>query len=74
LPPSTTLVLDGELELVADGRHQQLTAGAWSVVAGGVEHGITAGGRGARFLVVLVPRRSPDDALTLTTTPEHPSA
>jgi quercetin dioxygenase-like cupin family protein len=61
-----TLVLEGDVELVADGRRQRLTAGAWSVVDGGVEHGITAGERGAHFLVVLVPRRSPDDALTLT--------
>jgi quercetin dioxygenase-like cupin family protein len=58
----TTVVLEGDLELIADGRSQQLSAGAWSVVAGGVEHGITAGGGGARFLVVLVPRRSLDDA------------
>jgi quercetin dioxygenase-like cupin family protein len=57
-----TLVLEGDLELVADGRRQRLTAGAWSVVPGRVEHGITAGGRGARFLIVLVPRREPDAA------------
>jgi quercetin dioxygenase-like cupin family protein len=67
----TTLVLEGDLELVADGRHQRLTAGAWSVVACGVEHGIIAGGRGARFLVVLVPRRSPDDAPTLSAPTDH---
>jgi quercetin dioxygenase-like cupin family protein len=58
----TTLVVEGEVELVADGRHERLAPGAWSVVPGGVEHGITAGERGARFLVVLVPRRAPGEA------------
>jgi quercetin dioxygenase-like cupin family protein len=58
----TVIVLEGDLELVADGSSQPLAPGAWSVVAGGVEHGITAGGGGARFLVVLVPRRSPDES------------
>jgi quercetin dioxygenase-like cupin family protein len=61
----TTLILEGDVELVADGRSEVLPAGAWAVVAGGVEHGIAAGPRGARFLVVLVPRRAPDQAPTL---------
>jgi quercetin dioxygenase-like cupin family protein len=61
-----TLVREGDLELVADGRRQRLAAGAWSVIAGGVEHGITAGRGGARFLAVLVPRRAPDEALAFT--------
>jgi quercetin dioxygenase-like cupin family protein len=70
-PEQTTLVLEGDVELVADGQAQMLAAGAWSVLPGGIEHGITAGPHGARVLVVLVPRRSPDDAVTLTTTTEH---
>lgn len=53
----TTLVLEGDVELVADGRRERLAAGDWSVLAGGVEHGIRAGARGARFLALLVPRR-----------------
>jgi quercetin dioxygenase-like cupin family protein len=61
-----TLIREGDVELVADGRPQRLTAGAWSVIAGGVEHGITAGQGGARFLAVLVPRRALDDALAFT--------
>ncbi len=61
-----TLVREGDVELVAGDRRERLAVGAWSVVAGGVEHGITAGDRGARFLVLLVPRRLPDDTLTLT--------
>jgi quercetin dioxygenase-like cupin family protein len=69
-----TLVQEGDVELIADGRRRQLAEGDWSVVAAGVEHGISAGARGARFLAVLVPRRSPDDPYTLTgptTTTEH---
>ncbi len=61
-----TLVHEGDLEFSADGRSQRLSQGDWSVVAGGVEHGIRAGPRGARFLAVLVPRRSLDDPYTLT--------
>jgi quercetin dioxygenase-like cupin family protein len=61
-----TLIREGDVELVADGRRQRLTTGAWSVIAGGVEHGIIAGRRGARFLAVLVPRRAPDEALAFT--------
>ena len=45
---------------------QPLEAGAWSVVAGGVPHGITAGAAGATFLAILVPRRDPGEAYTLT--------
>src|SRR5437762_1643815 len=61
-----TLVQEGDLEFSADGRSQRLSQGDWSVVAGGVEHGIRAGMRGARFLAVLVPRRSLGDPYTLT--------
>jgi quercetin dioxygenase-like cupin family protein len=61
-----TLVRAGDVELVADGRRQRLAAGAWSVIAGGVEHGITAGRGGARFVAVLVPRRAPDEALAFS--------
>ena len=62
------------MEFTADGRSQRLSQGDWSVVAGGVEHGIRAGARGAPFLAVLVPRRSPEDPYTITdptTTTEH---
>jgi unsaturated pyranuronate lyase len=52
-----TLVLDGELAFTAGDDRHDLTEGAWSVVAGGVEHGITAGPVGARFLAILVPPR-----------------
>jgi len=52
-----TLVLEGEVELTADGHTERLAAGAWSVVPGGVEHGVRAGDGGARIVAVVVPRR-----------------
>ena len=61
-----TLILDGEVRLTAGGAPETLAAGAWSVVAGGIPHGITAGASGTRFLAILVPRRDPGAAYTLT--------
>lgn len=52
-----TLVLEGELSFTSGGDGHQLTAGSWSVVLGDVDHGITAGSAGARFLAILVPPR-----------------
>jgi quercetin dioxygenase-like cupin family protein len=52
-----TLVLEGEVELTADGRSERLGAGAWSIVPGGVTHGVRAGADGARIVAVVVPRR-----------------
>src|SRR5882757_6830075 len=56
-----TLVIDGTVEFQVDGSLQELGRGETSVVAGGVEHGLRAGPRGARFLAVLVPRRERSD-------------
>jgi quercetin dioxygenase-like cupin family protein len=53
----TTLVLEGDVSFTAGGETHELSAGAWSVVRGEVEHGITAGPAGARFLAILVPPR-----------------
>jgi quercetin dioxygenase-like cupin family protein len=61
-----TLILEGEVELTAGGESETLVAGGWSVVAGGVPHGITSGSEGTRFLTVLVPRRDPSAAYTLS--------
>jgi quercetin dioxygenase-like cupin family protein len=52
-----TLVLEGNVSFSADGQTCDLSAGAWAVVPGDVDHGITAGPAGARFLAVLVPPR-----------------
>jgi quercetin dioxygenase-like cupin family protein len=53
-----TLVLEGDVSFSAGGETHELSAGAWSVVPGEVEHGITAGPAGARFLAILVPPRT----------------
>ena len=52
-----TLVLEGDVDLTVAGRTARLAAGAWSVVPGGVEHGVTAGPGGARIVALVVPRR-----------------
>jgi quercetin dioxygenase-like cupin family protein len=66
-----TLILEGEVELTAAAAPETLGPGGWSVVEGGVAHGITAGPAGTRFLAVLVPRRDPG-AYTLSETPDEP--
>jgi quercetin dioxygenase-like cupin family protein len=53
-----TLVLEGAVSFSADRQTHELSAGAWSVVPGDVEHGITAGPAGARFIAILVPART----------------
>jgi quercetin dioxygenase-like cupin family protein len=64
-----TLILEGEAQLTAGGETETLVAGGWSVLSGGIPHGITSGSKGARFLAVLVPRRDPDVAYTLSEPP-----
>ena len=61
-----TLILEGEAQLSAGGETETLLAGSWSVVAGGIPHGITSGPEGTRFLAVLVPRRDADVVYTLS--------
>lgn len=56
-----TVVERGEVHLTVGDEQHVLGAGAWSVVAGGVEHGITAGADGAAFLAVVSPRRERAD-------------
>lgn len=56
-----TLVQAGEVHFTVDGVVQRMGAGEWSVVAGGVEHGITAGDEGARFVAIVTPRRERAD-------------
>jgi quercetin dioxygenase-like cupin family protein len=65
-----TVVLEGSLTFTAGGEAQALEAGAWSVVAGGTAHGITAGPAGARFLAVLVPPRAVDETYVLIAEPD----
>jgi unsaturated pyranuronate lyase len=60
-----TLILEGSVELTVEGDTSILEAGAWSVVGGDVEHGITAGPDGARILAIITPRRTRTDAYTV---------
>ena len=65
-----TLVEDGEVRLTVAGATQTLSAGAWSVTPGDVEHGITAGPAGARIVAILSPRRTGSGDITVTSTPQ----
>jgi quercetin dioxygenase-like cupin family protein len=58
----TTVVVEGTVEFEVDGRKHRLGAGETFVVGADIEHGLKAGPDGARFLAVLVPRRSQSDA------------
>jgi quercetin dioxygenase-like cupin family protein len=60
-----TVVTRGEIEFTADGAAKRMAPGDWSVVRGGVEHGIRAGSDGASIVATIVPRRDPADAYTL---------
>jgi quercetin dioxygenase-like cupin family protein len=56
-----TLVEEGSVDFTVGAETTTLGAGAWSVVAPDVEHGITAGPDGARILAIVVPRRARSD-------------
>lgn len=56
-----TLVAEGTLSMTIEDKESELGPGGWSVVGPQVEHGITAGAEGARFLAVVVPRRGARD-------------
>ena len=60
-----TLIEEGEVDLTVAGQTTQLRAGDWSVVGPDVEHGIRAGGQGARILAIVVPRRASTKAITV---------
>src|SRR4051812_26410779 len=52
-----TLVHGGSITFALGDSEVELAAGAWSVVAPGVPHGITAGPDGASVVAVVSPRR-----------------
>lgn len=56
-----TMVAEGAVSMTIEGEVSELGPGGWSVVGPGVDHGITAGAEGARFLAVVVPRRGAAD-------------
>jgi quercetin dioxygenase-like cupin family protein len=60
-----TVMREGSVELTVGGRVGELGPGAWAAIPGNVEHGITAGERGASFLAILVPRRKPEEEISL---------
>lgn len=64
-----TVIEEGEVEMTVAGSSRRLRAGDFSVVAGNVEHGITAGSDGARILAIVVPRRESADAYTVVERP-----
>jgi quercetin dioxygenase-like cupin family protein len=61
-----TLVIDGTVEMSVKGEVTTLRDGSWSVVSGGVEHGITAGPGGASIIAMIVPRREAADDYELS--------
>jgi unsaturated pyranuronate lyase len=61
-----TLVQRGQVEFTVAGEVKRLAPGEWSVVPGGVEHGLRAGEAGATFLAVIVPRRESRNAYTVS--------
>jgi quercetin dioxygenase-like cupin family protein len=57
-----TVVLEGTVVFTVEGAEHALGPGETYVVAPNLEHGLRAGPEGARFLAVVVPRRSGSDA------------
>ncbi len=60
-----TMVLEGTVHLTVEGELHVLGPGEWSVVRGGVEHGIRVVDGPARFLAVVSPRRERTDEYEL---------
>lgn len=60
-----TLVEEGSVEMTIAGRTDTMRPGEWSLVEPGVEHGITAGGDGARILAIVSPPRASSDEYEL---------
>jgi quercetin dioxygenase-like cupin family protein len=63
-----TLVQEGDLELTVGNSVKRLGPGDWSVVPPDVPHGISAGADGARFLAIVVPKRTSPHAYTVVDT------
>jgi quercetin dioxygenase-like cupin family protein len=57
-----TIIHEGSVRMTLGEEVQELGAGSWSVVPGDLEHGITAGPKGASFTAIIVPRRASADA------------
>ena len=60
-----TMVEAGSLAFTVGDDVHELQAGAWSVVAGDIPHGITAGPDGATIVAIVSPRRATSSAYTV---------
>jgi quercetin dioxygenase-like cupin family protein len=60
-----TLVEEGSIVMTIGSKRHSLAVGGWSIVPGGVEHGITAGPDGARIVAVVSPPRTRADGYEL---------
>jgi quercetin dioxygenase-like cupin family protein len=60
-----TLVLRGSVVLTVGDRKKYLAVGDYSVVPPDVEHGISAGERGASFVAMIIPARAGANAYTV---------
>ena len=60
-----TVIREGTVALTVGDRVRELGPGEWSAIPGNVVHGITASDRGASFLAMLVPRRKPEEEISL---------
>jgi quercetin dioxygenase-like cupin family protein len=56
-----TMIAEGVVSMTIAGEASEIGPGGWSVVGPDVDHGITAGDEGARFLAVVTPRRGTAD-------------
>jgi quercetin dioxygenase-like cupin family protein len=56
-----TMIVEGGVSMTIDGEASEIGPGGWSVVDREIDHGITAGPDGARFLAIVVPRRGAAD-------------
>jgi quercetin dioxygenase-like cupin family protein len=68
-----TVFCEGDVLLDVGDEQHALAAGATYVVAPGVEHGLTAGPRGARFFAIVAPRRAAAEDYTIVPDPKDPA-
>ena len=68
-----TLIEEGDVAFTAGDEVHELSAGAWSVVAGGLPHGIRAGDHGARIVAIVSPPRRSNDAYSVVGEQEDPA-
>ena len=60
-----TLVQSGVVTMSIDAIEHSLAAEGWSVVPGGIPHGIVAGPSGASIIAIVIPRRTAANPIEL---------